>query len=131
MGVAYCLMNHVLTEGQRNELFVKYACSQVCLPPAELSLAWCAVPVDIVIAKGFFTPFLSWIDSFADDSIFVIQGEAGASFALVDYAMSHHLTVLHSVTERKAKETRNGEKVFRMYEFEHVCFRKYFRMEDL
>ena len=63
--------------------------------------------------------------------IFVIQGEFGSTFTLVDFALKKGLVPLYATTRRIAKETRNGETVHREYVFEHVCFKKYDYFKEL
>ena len=63
--------------------------------------------------------------------IFVIQGEFGSTFTLVDFALKKGLIPLYATTRRIAKETRNGETVHREYVFEHVCFKKYDYFKEL
>lgn len=128
---AYCLMNHQLTAAQENELIHRYGAERIVFPPAGISSAWMNIPVEAVLKRSSVSPFLTWIDSIPPSSAVVLQGEAGASFALIDYALRRNLVVLHSVTERKASEARRGEIVTRKYEFEHVCFREYHRIEEL
>jgi hypothetical protein len=127
----YCLMNHQLTSAQERELINRYGSDGIILPSAEISSAWMNSPVDAAFKRSSLSPFLSWIEGIPPSSAIVLQGEAGAAFALIDYALRRNLIVLHSVTERKVSEVRRGEIVTRRCEFEHICFREYQRIEEM
>jgi hypothetical protein len=122
---AYCLLNHALTEKQTTELKDRFGSSRIMYPEAELSAAWSNVPTGETLSAEYLSPFVRWISGADKGDILVIQGEAGAVFALVDFALDRGLVPLHSVTQRIARENRDGEKVIRTHVFEHLCFRPY------
>ena len=69
---------------------------------------------------------VSWLNGeSAPGDLFIIQGEFGSTFTLVDFALKNGLVPLYATTRRVAKESRSGETVRREYVFEHVCFKKY------
>lgn len=49
---------------------------------------------------------------------------------LVDYSLQKGLIPVHAVTKRVETEEVNDETVSRHYVFQHVCFRKYIRIND-
>jgi hypothetical protein len=127
---AYCLLNHTLTANQEAELKNNFGVEHIVCPQAELSAAWSAVPAEKTLGADYLLPFVRWLSTAKKGDVIVLQGEAGSTFALVDFALSRGLVPLHSVTRRAAGESREGEKVLRFHIFEHVCFRRYERIID-
>jgi hypothetical protein len=124
----YCLLNHTLTAGQTAELKNDFGARRIVYPEAELSAAWSAVPTEKTLPAEYLLPFIRWLSTAKKGDALVLQGEAGAAFALVDFALNRGLVPLHSVTRRVACESREGERVLRSHVFEHVCFRRYERI---
>ena len=120
MPKTFCLLNHELTQKQiaeLNERFGSKLWAQIL--PEESN--------DKIIKEVVF-----WLEKNASPKdIFVIQGEFGSTFTLVDFALKKGLVPLYATTRRIAKETRNGETVHREYVFEHVCFKKYDYFKEL
>jgi len=125
MPKAYILLNHTLTANQTQELKEKFGVNNIILPPQEISDFWQQIPTDAEISENLLKPILNWLLMTKSGDILVIQGEFGSTFAIADWALGRGLTVLHSVTERIATESRSGEVVQRSYVFEHVRFRKF------
>jgi hypothetical protein len=131
MPIAYCLLNHAITENQKAELSNDFDCGNCVYPSEELKAQWSAVPTDKVLTQAYFAPFIEWLsEAKADDDVVVLQGEFGMTFALVDYALGRGLIPVHAVTKRVVKEEIDGERVYKNYVFEHVCFRQYRRFSE-
>jgi hypothetical protein len=126
MSKVFCLLNHTLTDLQNVELESKFSATQIIYPPAQLQSAWSEIPTVDELNPYIFKPFISWLlsNAHAEDYL-VIQGEFGATVCMVEFSFSKGLIPLHSVTKRVAKEHKVGEKVYRNYLFQHICFRKY------
>lgn len=122
----FCLLNHKLTPRQLEELEVEFQSAEVVCSPEVLSLKWSQIHpkesremvVDAVV---------HWLqDNHAQPGdLFVVQGEFGCTFTLVDYALRQGLVPLYATTIRIAQEIRTGEQVHRQYLFEHAGFRQY------
>jgi hypothetical protein len=128
---AYCLLNHVLTANQIGELKNDFGVERIMYPEPELSAAWSNIPTEKTLTADHLLPFSRWLSAANKGDVVILQGEAGAAFALVDFCLSRGLVPLHSVTRRIARESREGEKVLRSQVFEHVCFRRYRYYADL
>ncbi len=122
---AYCLLNHELTENQKNELFTKYNCTDIIYPEKELSATWSQILAVENIDLNVIKAVTNWLGNAEEGDVLFIQGEFGSTFMLVDYALKHKMIPVHAVTKRVATEQRNGETIQRQYIFEHVCFRRY------
>ncbi|OJF75911.1 MAG: hypothetical protein BKP49_09655 [Treponema sp. CETP13] len=133
MAKVFCLLNHILTSQQLKELKESYNCSKIIYPPDILSEQWAQIQPSKTIKKELLNKVVLWLkEGGAQKSdLFIIQGEFGHTFALVDYALQHNLIPLHAVTKRVEKEKQDGEKVFRTYLFEHICFREYVYFDDI
>ena len=74
---------------------------------------------------GVIRNVVDWLAAAQAGDVLIVQGEFGATFMIVEYALKKGLVPVHAVTKRVAQESRAGEIVRRQYIFEHVCFRKY------
>ena len=131
MPKTFCLLNHELTQKQIAELNERFGSQEIFYPKEELSKLWSQIlpeeSNDKIIKEVVF-----WLEKNASlKDIFVIQGEFGSTFTLVDFALKKGLVPLYATTRRIAKEIRNGETVHREYVFEHVCFKKYDYFKEL
>lgn len=123
---AYCLLNHELTGRQTRELHARFGAETIAYPPAELSALWSQVPATRELDPAPVRSAARWLsDAARPGDILIVQGEAGSTFMLADWALRQGLVPVHAVTERVAHEEREGETVRRSYVFEHVCFRQY------
>lgn len=127
----FCLLNHALTQNQIAELRNKFASQTVLFPQKAVSLEWSQIDPeksneDIVLSV---VRWLKTCEAKKGD-LFIVQGEFGATFKLVDYALKNGLVPVYATTRRVAKESRSGEVVRREYVFEHVCFKKYGYFEE-
>lgn len=130
MANALCLLNHVLTANQCTELVDTFAVEMILLPPSDLKLLWSSIPTGIDLSQSTFSPIIHWLESVSESGDYlIIQGEFGATFYMVEFAFSHSLIPLHSVTNRIAQESRTDEIVCRSYIFEHIRFRRYIQYE--
>ena len=125
MKTAFCLINHQLTENQITELQEKYSVSNIRYPEHTLSELWSQIPTTQELDTTPIYAVVDWLGSAQSGDVFIIQGEAGSTFMLVDYALKNGLIPLHAVSKRVSKEIRVGEQIQKQNVFEHVCFRKY------
>ena len=125
MKKSYLLLNHTLTENQVADLLENWHVDAIEETSEPIKVFWSQIQAGSEIKKSDLKLVVDWLDGAKEGDIIVLQGEFGSTFALVDYALLTKLVPVHSVTRRVASETRDGEKVFRNYVFEHVCFRKY------
>lgn len=122
---AFCLLNHKPTQKQIAELQSSFDTSQIVCPPTDVTEFWAQIPPVSVLRKNELLKVVTWLDEANEGDIVIIQGEFGATFALVDYALMKKLIPIYAVTQRIAQEQQKGETIHRQYIFEHVCFRTY------
>lgn len=126
MKKTFCLLNHTLTKNQLAELKEKFASQEIIYPTEEIKNLWSQISPEKDSAE-IIEAVVSWLKTVGakDGDLFIIQGEFGSTFMLVDYALKNHLVPIYATTKRISKEMRNGEKVQREYIFEHVQFKMY------
>ena len=122
---AFCLLNHELTQNQILEFKNRFNVESIIYPSEELSKSWSQIPAEKELDKTIIGNVINWLTAANKGNLLIVQGEFGATFMIVDYALKNELVPLHAVTKRVAVEQRNGEVISRQYVFEHVCFRKY------
>ena len=120
-----CLLNHALTDSQISDLKINFGCSEIIYPPKTVSEFWSQIPADDISLK-LLQPVIDWLNTASHKGdVSVIQGEFGATYALVSWCLDHGLLPVHSVTQRVAEEHKEGETVYRSYVFKHIRFRAY------
>ena len=125
MPKTFCLLNHTLTKKQLAELSEKFNSTEIVYPGKNLAELWSHIP-PVKSNEEVVEAVASWLkDKSNPGDLFIIQGEFGSTFTLVDFALKNSLVPLYATTRRIAKESRNGETVRREYIFEHVCFKRY------
>ncbi len=125
MPKTFCLLNHSLTQNQLAELEQKFNSSEIIYPEEKIANLWAQIPPEDFDC-GIIDDAILWLkENSSPGDLFIVQGEFGSTFMLVDFALKNNLVPLYATTRRVAKEKREGESVFREYIFEHVCFKKY------
>lgn len=125
MSKTFCLLNHALTQKQLAELKENFNSSDVVYPDENIAKQWSQILPEKSNDEVIFA-VTKWLQCNATPGdLFIIQGEFGSTFTLVDFALKNELVPLYATTRRIAKESREGETVHREYVFEHVCFKKY------
>lgn len=132
MKKTFCLLNHNLTKNQLEELKEKFSSQEIIYPPEKLAKLWSQILPEKENTEIIESVVL-WLKDFGakDGDLFLIQGEFGSTFTLVDYALKNRLIPIYATTKRISKEIRNGEKIQREYIFEHVQFKKYKYFDEL
>ena len=126
---AYILLNHKLTQKQRDELHKKYCCDKIEFLPETLRGLWEQISPKQEITCDFLKPIILWLKGAAPQNIVVVSGDFGAVFALVDWCLNNELVPVYAATKRVSNEIRDGELVKKINIFEHICFKKYTRLE--
>lgn len=126
MPKTFCLLNHELTQKQISELDEKFGSKEIIYPTKNLSEKWAQISPekanDEIVVK--ITNWLRNCGAVSGD-FFIVQGEFGATFELVDFALKNGLVPIYAASKRIAKESRDGEKIRREYIFEHIQFKRY------
>lgn len=78
---------------------------------------------------GYLDPVRQWLASNAErDNFVLIEGDFGACFLMVHFALERGLVPVYSITDREATEEYSKDGSIRMtHRFEHHIFRRYGR----
>jgi len=120
------LFSHQLTPTQERDAEQSLGIDTFVSLPEELQKLWSSVPPDIGSLAEYLTPIKEFVAEVGSegDSV-LIQGDFGATYHLVSYALSLGLTPLYATTKRDVVEIREGDSVVKRSVFEHVRFRVY------
>ena len=95
--------------------------------PEHLQQRWSNVPSELESLDEYLCPVLNWLRDTAQPGDYVlIQGDFGAVYTAVTFALEHSLIPVYATTRRNVVETHlPNSKVQVQRIFEHVRFREY------
>ncbi len=125
----FLIFNHRLTDAQKTDAQKSLGVTRFLALPEELQEYWSAIRPQGELDYTRLKAIGRWIVDRAEPGDYVlVQGDAGASFYLVDFCLQKGLTPVYATTRRQARETINNRgQVEKVSQFEHVAFRKYRR----
>ncbi len=121
------LFNHHLTPDQERDARLKLGIAKVVEPPEPLRALWANVPPELAELSAYLEPIKHWLQAQArlDDCV-LIQGDFGATYLMVNFALEWGLVPVYSTTEREATEEPQPDGSIRLsHRFLHKRFRKY------
>lgn len=123
----YLLFNHRLTKAQEEDALRTLGVARIEEPPEEIKGLWAGVPPELPEIEGFLAPVRQWLFEAARPGDYVlIQGDFGACFLMVSFALDLCLVPVYATTRREAVEEPNGDGSVRMiHRFAHQRFRAY------
>jgi hypothetical protein len=129
------ITNHVLTDEQVKDIERRYGpgyCIQN-MPPGIAAL-WANVPPEIgdQEVRDFLDPLIDWIQAASEtrDDVALVQGEFGATYAMID-ALLYHCNwprdlICHATSKRESVDhIKPDGSVEKRAVFKHVRFRRY------
>ena len=123
----FLLFSHKLTDDQIQDARQTLKVAEIIPLPEPLQAQWSNVPPEIESVREYLRPILDWlrVQARADDYV-LVQGDFGAVYLAVNFALQHHLTPVYATTERKALETSlQGGTIQTQRIFRHVRYRRY------
>lgn len=123
MRTMFILMSHKMTQAQyddaKNSLHVD---NFVVLSNDD----WSQIPADADDISSYLADLKDNIlkQSQAGDFL-LVQGDFGATVAMVYFAFEHGVIPVYATTKRISKDIFNGDRVTTIRTFEHIRFRKY------
>ncbi|HEU18288.1 MAG TPA: hypothetical protein ENO00_02755 [Deltaproteobacteria bacterium] len=123
------LFNHRLTRKQEEAALQTLNVTRIAEPPADLALIWREVPPELKEIHGYLEPIRRWLRSEARLGDYVlIQGDFGATYLMVTYAIENGYIPIYSTTYRMAvEEDERDDSIKVTHNFQHRIFRKYAR----
>lgn len=121
------LFNHTLTAMQEEDARKSLGVGEIILPPRHVNELWSQIPPDVGKLAALLAPINTWLDDAATVGDYVlIQGDFGACYIMVQYAVENDLIPVYSTTCRDAVEKHRADGTVEIvHAFRHVCFRRY------
>ena len=123
----FLLFNHTFTPAQAQAAAAQLGVGEIVPLPAALQAMWSQVPADLPELRPYLQPLRQWLDRHAQPGDYVlIQGDFGATYLMVTFAMARRLKPIYATTERQASEATLADGTVRMvHHFQHRIFRSY------
>jgi hypothetical protein len=127
MSTLFLIFNHQVTPDQEADAFRSMGIAKITPLPYELQERWRNIPPDLTSLVDYLEPLRVWLsDQTTAGDYVLIQGDFGACYLLVHFALNHGLIPVYSTTQREAEEEfLPGGTVRLIHHFEHQIFRKY------
>lgn len=121
------LFNHTLTESQREDARRSLGAGEILEPPAAVRSLWAEVPPELESLEDYLSPVRSWlVDCARPGDFLLVQGDFGATWLMVRFALEIGLVPVYSTTRRAAAEEPQPDGSVRLtHRFQHVRFRRY------
>lgn len=123
----YLLFSHSLTPEQIRDARENWQVKEIIPLPEALQQLWSNVPAELPSLLDYLEPLWEWLRNHTqkNDRI-LIQGDYGATFLAVQFALENKLVPIYSTTTRKTTENQLPDGSIRMERiFVHQRFRKY------
>jgi len=123
----YLLFNHELTSLQKKEALTSLRVERIQDPPSDIKALWRNIPPDITQIDSYLQPIKDWLGTHSTEGdLALIQGDFGACFLIVNFALERGLIPMYSTTARKAVEEYGEDGSVKItHNFRHRIFRRY------
>lgn len=123
----FLVFNHTFTLSQQESAHRELGVECIIELPLELRHRWANILPEAPNLRPWLQPLSDWLSEHAQSGDFVlIQGDFGACYLLVRFALEHDLVPVYATTERHAREERLDDgRVKLEHTFDHVRFRRY------
>jgi len=125
----FLLFNHNFTSGQMESARNQLHFFELVLMPPYLKELWAQIPPDLPELFTYLAPLRHWLETAAEPKDFVlIQGDFGATFLMVQFALEIGLTPVYATSRREVSEEQwEDGTVKTVHHFRHSGFRRYGR----
>jgi len=123
----FLIFNHRITPDQEAGAREQLQVRRITLLPPELQELWSQVPADLPALAGYLQPIQAWLAQQAAPGDYVlIQGDFGATYLMVRFALTQQLIPVYATTSRQAREEHLPDGSVKMtHHFQHRMFRRY------
>jgi hypothetical protein len=123
----FLVFNHRCTPAQEADARASLGVSELVGLPAPLQELWSRIPPDLEELSPYLQPLRNWLGKHATKGDFVlVQGDFGACWLMVGFALERGLIPVYSTTTRQAAEEHLPDGTVRLiHHFEHHMFRRY------
>lgn len=120
------LFSHSLSDAQKTDASENYGVEAFVPMPADMQKLWSAIPAECGDISTHIQPIKVFVEDISHrGDMVLIQGDFGATYALVNFCQSLKLVTLYATTKRNAVEKSIDGKMVKTSVFEHVRFREY------
>ena len=120
------LFSHSLSDAQKADARENYGIEAFVPMPEDMQKLWSSIPAQIKDISTYIQPIKAFVEDISHrGDMVLIQGDFGATYALVNYCRSLELVTLYATTKRNVVEKSIDGKVVKSSVFEHVRFREY------
>lgn len=123
----FLLFNHRFTAAQHNAAQEQLGVRKIITLPPELQQLWSQIPPELAELATYLAPIRDWLAAQALVGDYVlIQGDFGATYLMVHFALNHDLIPVYATTSRLATEEHLPDGSVKMvHHFQHQIFRRY------
>jgi len=127
MASLFLIFNHRITTLQEEDARRSLRVERIIDPPEALKAMWRQVPADLEEIDGDLAPIRASLKTHTARGDYVlIQGDFGACFIMVNFALKQGLIPIYSTTEREAGEEHGANGTVTItHQFRHRIFRQY------
>jgi len=121
------IFNHALSQDQHDDAKVSLGVNEFVEMPEMLKEIWQQIPADPETIENLLLPIKDWLHTSAQKGdVVLIQGDFGATWFMVSYAMAQEMVPVYSTTRRCAEEIPQNDGTLKsIHVFKHVLFRRY------
>jgi len=123
----FLIFNHTFTDSQRSDAEASLGVERIVSLPEELQAVWSSIPPEEKEIQPVLESIREWLASEAREGDYVlIQGDFGATYLMVRFALELGLIPIYSTTVREADEELQPDGTVKLtHRFRHRMFRKY------
>jgi len=123
----FLIFNHEITENQAMNAEKDLGITDIIDMPNNLKHIWNQIPAKEKHIARYLEPIKKWVMAHAGkDDFILVQGDFGATYLMVEFALKHGLIPVYSTTVRQAAEfTKPDGSLKTEHIFKHQLFRKY------
>ncbi len=123
----FLLFSHTLTDAQIADARRSLEVTEFVSLPEDLQARWSEVPPELERLDEHLQPIFDWLlEKAQTDDYLLVQGDFGAIYLTVSFALEHELVPVYATTQRNVVETRLPDGTVQVQRtFQHVRFRKY------
>ena len=122
----FLLFSHTLTSAQEVDAKESLKIEKFIKLSDDLQQLWSNIPPHLTDTSDYLRPLKEYIKTEADNGdIFLIQGDFGGCYEMLNFVKSLGLTAVHSTTKRDVVEKTVDSKIEKFSRFKHVIFRVY------
>lgn len=127
MSTLFLLFSHTLTNEQISDARQSLHVQGFAAIPKELQDRWSAIPPDLESIETYLQPIFEWLREEAQSGDYVlVQGDFGAVYLMIRFALEHGLIPVYATTRRDVREVPLSEgRVQVQRTFQHVRYRRY------